>query len=354
MKQLSPFDLAKNELQNARIQNLAVAPGSPVAGQIYFDTSFNQFGYYNGTSWVYLSASVINGVTKATNASAANALQVSNAADKTIKDFISAGGIVKVDANGIVTIAILGVDYLTLSSVGVLTGKSIDAATNTISNINIANFATGVIDTDTAMTANSDAKIPTQKAVKTFVAQAVSGVSKPMGGIDCSTNPNYPAANFGDFYRVTIAGLIGGTSGSPVQIGDQIHCYVTGVAGSQTTIGANWTIVQANVDQATTSTIGLVALATPTEALAQTNTTKAVTPAALANFTRKAIATIGDGATSVITVTDNLGTIDKVVHIRDAVTNAKVMVDVVTNVNTTVFTFASPPALNSYKVVIVG
>lgn len=51
-KVLVPLDLGKNELQNAAIQNLASAPGTPVKGQLYFNSTSNILFYYNGTAWV--------------------------------------------------------------------------------------------------------------------------------------------------------------------------------------------------------------------------------------------------------------------------------------------------------------
>lgn len=53
---LTGLNLNKNEILNARIQNLATAPSNPVAGQIYFDTDTNQLTLWDGTAWVSLAA----------------------------------------------------------------------------------------------------------------------------------------------------------------------------------------------------------------------------------------------------------------------------------------------------------
>jgi len=49
---LNTVDLNQNQLDNAVIQNLATAPGSPEAGQIYFDTNQDKLRVWDGAAWL--------------------------------------------------------------------------------------------------------------------------------------------------------------------------------------------------------------------------------------------------------------------------------------------------------------
>lgn len=109
------------------------------------------------------------------------------------------------------------------------------------------------LDTDVALAANSDAKIATQKATKAYVDGILdaNNAFTYKGVIDASTNPNYPAASAGHTYKISVAGKIGGASGINVEVGDTITCLVDGsAAGNQATVGANWIILQSNIDGA--------------------------------------------------------------------------------------------------------
>ena len=56
----SSIDLNKNEIQNAVIQPLGSAPGSPAEGQIYYDNTGGDkaLHFYNGSAWVRLAGQV--------------------------------------------------------------------------------------------------------------------------------------------------------------------------------------------------------------------------------------------------------------------------------------------------------
>ena len=112
-----------------------------------------------------------------------------------------------------------------------------------------------ILDEDT-LTSNSATALATQQSIKAYVDSQITGLANVMtfkGTIDASANPNYPAGDAGDMYVISVAGKIGGASGENVEAGDQIVCLVDSTAsGDQATVGANWNIVQKNIDGAVT------------------------------------------------------------------------------------------------------
>ena len=74
-----PINLATNQLEQARIENLGTDPGTGVSGQIYYNTVSNKLKFYDGSAWANigggsaandfltgLSFSTTNGVLTAT------------------------------------------------------------------------------------------------------------------------------------------------------------------------------------------------------------------------------------------------------------------------------------------------
>ena len=93
-----------------------------------------------------------------------------------------------------------------------------------------------------------------QGAINDYIENQNVGISK--GSIDCSTNPDYPPANQGWYYRASASGKIGGINGVEVEKGDRLECCVdNSPSGDHATIGMNWQIIQANVDVQTKITI---------------------------------------------------------------------------------------------------
>ncbi len=103
------------------------------------------------------------------------------------------------------------------------------------------------LDTDGSLAANSDTKVPSQKAVKTYVDTAVTGLLDYKGTTDCSANPNYPAASKGDAYIVSVAGKIGGASGTSVDAGDWFIAKADNAGGTEASVGTSWGHVEHNV-----------------------------------------------------------------------------------------------------------
>lgn len=106
---------------------------------------------------------------------------------------------------------------------------------------------------ETTLTGSSGA-IPRADAVKSYIDQFLTSADALVykGVIDASTNPYYPDASLGDVYKISVAGKIGGASGPNVEVGDMIICNVDTDFGTHATVGANWSIIQTNIDGAVT------------------------------------------------------------------------------------------------------
>lgn len=109
----------------------------------------------------------------------------------------------------------------------------------------------------------------------------------------------------------------------------------------------------------TTTTAGVIRLATQAEVDAGSLSTVAVSPSTLASYANKAkrySATVGDGTATSYTVTHNLNTQDVNITVRrSASPYDEVLCDVAaTTVNTATVGFASAPASGAYRVTILA
>lgn len=127
---------------------------------------------------------------------------------------------------------------------GLATGTPTFDAVNLTGSVAIARLP---IDTDGTLAANSDSLVPTQKAVKTAINAAITGLFDFKGTTDCSGNPNYPAASKGDIYAVSVAGKIGGASGTVVEVGDWYIAEADNAGGTEASVGTSWGHLERNL-----------------------------------------------------------------------------------------------------------
>jgi hypothetical protein len=160
-KFLTAIDLNKCELQNAVIQNLGTAPGTPAAGQVYFNSSTGDKSiyFYDGTAWVDVGGDLRSIV-------AGNAISVSGTRDITVNVlyddasiglngsnqlYIKAGGV----TNGMLVNSSLSV----VAGAGLTDGGSVALGASVTLNIGAGTGITVNADSvqlDTSSTLNTD------------------------------------------------------------------------------------------------------------------------------------------------------------------------------------------------------
>lgn len=400
-KFLTNIDLAKNELQNAVIQQLAAAPSSPLQGQVYYNTTDDNVYVYDGAAWVDMTAGAGAGsgdLSSIETSSTDSQLPLFNGTTgKSIKKS-TLTGLLKGTA-GVVSAATAGTDYLTAASTNALTNKTFDAngSGNAITNIETADFATNVIDNDTTLAANSSTRLATQAATKAYVDNAVAGLSwkqavrvattangtlatayangQTVDGVTLATGDrilikNQTTATENGIYTVNASGAptraTDADSGAElvnasvlVQTGTQADTAWTCTTNATITVGST-PLAFANFDGgsvpvATTSVAGKAELATQAEAEARSVNNVVVTPGTLVNFPIKKVFTIGDGTSTSIGCSHSLGTTDVIVGVYQAADGAEVECDVArTSTSVVTLGFTVAPAANSLKVVVLG
>lgn len=133
------------------------------------------------------------------------------------------------------------------------------ASTVTLAAIATANASvTDITASSQKITNLATPTVSTDAATKGYVDNAVTGLLEYKGVIDCSGNPNYPAAEVGDFYVVSVAGFIGGASGLAAEVGDSIICNTANAGGTQAAVGADFNVIQGNIDGAVIGPVSAV------------------------------------------------------------------------------------------------
>lgn len=396
-KFLVSIDLNKNELLNARIQNLGSAPSNPVIGQIYYNSGDNVMYYYNGLAspngpWQSMSGSqeVIQDVI---------GTSVEGGVGLT-RTYVDSTGITTIDLdNTAVTTGSYGsqtkIPTFTVDQQGRLTAAGeVDVATELAitgdtGSTSISLLTEGLtvnggegIDvavTNNAITISAEDASTTNKGVASFDAADFNVnagvVSVKDINLDSQTTGDYVATIVGTANEITVSPNSGHnaavTVGLPdnveitgnLQVGGNLNVIgtVNSVNTTQINIEDNKVKLNSNFAGTPTTDAGITVergLETDVEILWNETSDKWTLTNDGSSYhaiARKYAETLGASATS-YTITHNLGTTDVTVQIFEAASPfAQVEADVKrTSSNTVTVDFAIAPSAGEFKVVVVG
>jgi hypothetical protein len=320
-KYLVSIDLNKNELLNARIQNLGAAPSSPVSGQLYYNTQDNIMYFWNGSEWISTSGS----------------LEVIQDA---IGTYINGGTGLTVSYN---------------DSTGTTTVDLDDTSVSSGSYGSTTKVPTFDVDSQGRLTSAGEVDLIIPLDAQT-TGDYVATIAGTANEITVSPNSGHNAAvTIGLPDNVEITGNL--------QVGGNLNVIgtVNSVNTTQINIEDNKVKLNSNFTGTPTTDAGILVergLESDVEILWNETSDKWTLTNDGSNYhaiARKYAETLGLSATS-YTVTHNLGTTDVTVQIFEAASPyAQVEADVKrTSSNTVTIDFAVAPSAGEFKVVVVG
>lgn len=402
---LSHLNLNKNELQNAVIQPLATAPGSPVEGQVYYNTVDDTVYVWANGAWLDMGVQGGAGATDLSQTLTSTTVTInSNTGADTIiaaADGTNAGVMTSAQSTKLAGIATgatandtdanlkaranhTGTQTAsTISDFAATVSANTDVAANTAARHTHSN-ATVLNNTTASFTTADETKLDAIEALADVtdagnVGTAINGstakatpvAADKIALIDTAASNVLKHVTYQNLSNAVMA-LITDSAPTSLDTLNELAAALGDDPNFATTVStslgekmvktanlsdvANAATAFTNIKQAaTTSATGVVELATQAEAQAKTDTTRALTAASVADFARKYTGTIGNGSLTSIPVTHGLGSQYVTAQVFDATSNAMVECDVVlTSSTVTTFTFNVAPTTNQYRVVITG
>lgn len=388
-KFLTSIDLTRNELQNAKIQNLASAPSSPGSGSIYFDTTLVKLRYFDGTQWNSLDTGAAVSASYALSSSFASSALTANVAN-TASYY-----------GGSVVSASYAANAGNSDKLNNLSGSYYLSRTNHTG----TQLSTTISDFDSQVRTSRLDQMAVPSTSVSMNSQRIINLGTPSGGSDAATKDYVDSTAQGldvkASVRVASTGNVtiatGGlltvdgitlSSGDRVLLKDQTAGSENGIyiaasgAWSRASDADTSTKVTTGlftfVEQGTISsgrgyvltTAGPITLGTTSLVFTQFSGAGTYTAgtgitlsgsqfaidAASGYGVRKVSASIGDGSSISFVITHNLNTQDIIVSVHETASAfAVVFTDVeITSVNTITVRFTNAPSSNQYRVVIIG
>lgn len=385
---LTAIDLGKNELQNARVQNLSSDPGTPVAGQIYYNSTNHVFEFYNGTAFIVLGT--LDQITKAAADVDINTHKLINVVDPTGAQDAATKNYVDSVLNGLAwktrvraattvngTLATAYANSQVIDGVTLVTGDRILLKNQTTQTDN----GIYIVAASGAPTRSTDADSGTELVnAAVFVAEGttladtawVQTANAPITigstnivfvqfGAGTSYTGSTGIALVGNDFRIENSGVLTVAHGGWNLATLTAHAVYVGngtSAPNAVSVGATGTVLRGQTGA--DPIFGAVVLTTDVTGvlpIANGGTNASSTGAAKTSlgFMTRFAADIGDGSTTAIAVTHGLSTLDTIAQVVRKSDGVVVECDVAnTSTTVTTFTFATAPTTNQYRVTIIG